>query len=204
MRKAAKAREKAAWDKAAEWKAWARATVEEGGAAAHKFAKDKVQWEDPLVNGIPVVGGQAVAAILGDWAPLWDKASQATPRVCCTAPVGKHVLPRPTLEQFDEACEGFKVTRSCGVDNLNPKWWKFLAPATKERVIDVILRFEDFRQLPLEWLTSIVFLSKPDGGHRPIGLEVAIVSLWGKLRRVQAKEWERSRETHAFWGASAG
>ena len=66
---------------------------------------------------------------------------------------------------------------------LNPRAWKWVAPETKERVIDVILLFEKLAVLPLEWLTLVIFLAKPEGGHRPIGLGASVVCLWGKIRR---------------------
>ena len=65
---AEKARQAASTRAAGAWREWARATVEDGGTAAHKFAEDKAQWEDPILDGLPVVGNQAVAAVLGVWA----------------------------------------------------------------------------------------------------------------------------------------
>ena len=45
---------------------------------------------------------------------------------------------------------------------------------------------------------SVVFLPKPDGGARPIGLLPGLARLWGKIRRRHMREWEDNHQRALF------
>ena len=59
---------------------------------------------------------------------------------------------------------------------------------------------EDNPALTLEVLVIIVFLGKPDGGLRPIGLTESVLKVWSKLRHQLSKDWESQHDIPAFWG----
>ena len=39
-------------------------------------------------------------------------------------------------------------------------------------------------------LLIIIFLRKPTGGFRPIGLFPGLIRLWGRVRRQHVREWQ--------------
>eukprot|EP00974_Lingulodinium_polyedra_P049676 4777938-Lingulodinium_polyedra.AAC.1 len=54
-------------------------------------------------------------------------------------------------------------------------------------------------------IIHVVFLSKPDGGWRPISLYTALYRLWARLRLPLAKAWEyapgpRGGMRQFWWG----
>eukprot|EP00973_Karenia_brevis_P079843 11079498-Karenia_brevis.AAC.1 len=57
---------------------------------------------------------------------------------------------------------------------------------------------EELGKTPLDLLT-LVFIDKPGGGKRPIGLLTGVMRLWGKVRRPYGKEWEEQHERPYFW-----
>ena len=56
---------------------------------------------------------------------------------------------------------------------------------------------------PLGDLVDIVFLPKPGGGERPIGLLCSLMRLWCRCRRGYAREWERANDRDYFWASEA-
>eukprot|EP00959_Pyramimonas_sp_CCMP1952_P343433 7193760-Pyramimonas_sp.AAC.1 len=44
----------------------------------------------------------------------------------------------------------------------------------------------------------LIMLAKPDGGHRPIGLFVALHRLWARARRDFARQWEAANAREYF------
>eukprot|EP00959_Pyramimonas_sp_CCMP1952_P455828 9472180-Pyramimonas_sp.AAC.1 len=53
------------------------------------------------------------------------------------------------------------------------------------------------------WTAMMVFLPKPDGGQRPIGLMPLLARIWSRVRQGYTAKWERSLEQPPFWGTSA-
>eukprot|EP00972_Heterocapsa_arctica_P048476 7144993-Heterocapsa_arctica.AAC.1 len=48
-------------------------------------------------------------------------------------------------------------------------------------------------------LVMLMMLSKPEGGHRLIGLLTGQVRLWGRARRSFARKWEQEHDRDYFW-----
>ena len=53
------------------------------------------------------------------------------------------------------------------------------------------------------WTIIMVFLPKPDGGQRPIGLMPLLARVWSRIRQKVCAKWERSIDQSAFWGTSS-
>ena len=54
---------------------------------------------------------------------------------------------------------------------------------------------------PLGDLVDVVFLDKPGGGERPIGLLCALCRVWARCRRKYARAWERHHSRDYFWAS---
>ena len=48
-------------------------------------------------------------------------------------------------------------------------------------------------------LLALIFIAKPDGGRRPIGLLTGLMRLWGQVRRGYGREWEVAHSRSYFW-----
>ena len=104
---------------------------------------------------------------------------------------------------LDAALARYAEERGAGIDNWNPRAFKTLPLEMKLRLLDVFELWENDPEMFVATVSSIVFLDKPDGGHRPIGLIVAILSVWSRIRSETCREWEAKHEADFFWGTSA-
>ena len=76
-----------------------------------------------------------------------------------------------------------------------------LPEAYRRRFIDLMHAFERSPcDKPLDWLNIIVFLLKPTGGWRPIGLTVCVLRVWSRIRSAVARRWEEAHNDRFFWG----
>ena len=66
-----------------------------------------------------------------------------------------------------------------------------------------ILNLSERAVYPLGDLVDIVFLAKPGGGERPIGLMCALYRVWSRCRRKYARAWER-HHSRAYFGRLKG
>ena len=53
-------------------------------------------------------------------------------------------------------------------------------------------------------MLCVVMLGKPDGGYRPIGIETAVLRLWGRLRRPAVRAWELAKAGRQYFYGCAG
>ena len=51
---------------------------------------------------------------------------------------------------------------------------------------------------PLGDLVDVVFLPKPGGGERPIGLICTLMRIWSRCRRRYARAWEQANDRSYF------
>ena len=56
-------------------------------------------------------------------------------------------------------------------------------------VLTAILNLAEVAGYPLGDLVDVVFLDKPGGGERPIGLMCALYRIWSRVRRKYARAW---------------
>eukprot|EP00959_Pyramimonas_sp_CCMP1952_P466565 9490160-Pyramimonas_sp.AAC.1 len=52
-------------------------------------------------------------------------------------------------------------------------------------------------------VNSIVFLGKPDGGVRPIGLLPLLFKIYSRVRQPLCRAWEQAHPCSAFWGGGS-
>eukprot|EP00959_Pyramimonas_sp_CCMP1952_P036262 758744-Pyramimonas_sp.AAC.1 len=64
-------------------------------------------------------------------------------------------------------------------------------------------RWEDNPEDTDMLLTIIVFLAKPQGGVRPIGLLPLFGRIWSRLRHSEVAKWEGTLGDSFFWGSSS-
>ena len=104
---------------------------------------------------------------------------------------------------LDDALAQYPTTRRSGIDNWNPRVFNHLPPDFRLRLLDVMELWEENPEMFIETVTSIIFIDKPDGGNRPIGLIISVLTVWSRIRAETCKEWEADHSEDFFWGASA-
>eukprot|EP00973_Karenia_brevis_P010696 1449737-Karenia_brevis.AAC.1 len=108
-------------------------------------------------------------------------------------------LEKPNVDDIRKAAAQFKTDTALSGDFIHPKSVTLLDDLALDILGDIFLLLEEAGKLGRSVLT-IVFLSKPDGGKRPIGLLPGLLRLWGKVRRGLAKQWEKEHQRPYFWG----
>ena len=103
---------------------------------------------------------------------------------------------------LDDALAKYTPTRGSGIDNWNPRAPKHLPPDFRLRLIDVVELWEENPEMFVETVTSVIFIDKPDGGNRPIGLIISVLTVWSRIRAETSKEWEADHSEDFFGGTS--
>jgi len=68
-----------------------------------------------------------------------------------------------------------------------------------QRLLDLFHEWERNPQALLSWLLLIVFLTKKDGGQRPVGLTMFFFRVWSKCRHDVASAWDSAHNESFFW-----
>eukprot|EP00959_Pyramimonas_sp_CCMP1952_P169616 3543214-Pyramimonas_sp.AAC.1 len=84
--------------------------------------------------------------------------------------IGDSQLPPTSLEAFQDCCRSYSEGAWLGWDQFHPKLILQLPLEYQVRVLRIIQAFEDRPTWMIELVTNIVFIPKPEGGSRPIGL----------------------------------
>ena len=180
-----------------------------GSAGARKWTKVPVAFRPDGLSkqGAPVDGQQAIDALADEWADIWElqQAWNSLHLQMVTWPEDLlQPLPRPSVSQVRRASKGFKEFTGIGCDDWHPRHVGMLSDDAIEAFISLLMAMERQGIAPEQvQVLLIVFLDKPDGGKRPIGLLASILRIWGKLRRSYANEWERDNARSYFWGGAA-
>ena len=99
-----------------------------------------------------------------------------------------------------EVIHTYKATTGLGIDELNPRTWRWLPVEFLLRLIAIIHAWERNPVMIKELLHLIVFKAKPEGGFRPIAQMVSLLRVWSKLRHDIAAAWEKQHAAPFFWG----
>ena len=175
-----------------QWRQWSQDACEKGGKAAHR-------WTKPAVG--TTIGTEActpqgkVEETLEEWLDIWDCEDAA--RDWTDMPVGEP-LPRPAAGAIRKAARSIKACTALSGDFLHPRSVELLEDEALDDLAELFLVMEEVGRPPLELLT-LVFIPKPDGGKRPIGLLTGVMRLWGKTRRPFGKQWEEQNARPYFW-----
>ena len=113
---------------------------------------------------------------------IWSKG---LPPVAASSNV--EVAPDPvTVDQIRAACKAFEPGTSVGLDGIRPRHLLLLPDAA---LAALALRFSELAgMLPVAG-ANIVFLPKPTGGERTIGVLPTLYRVWNRCRRHQAQSW---------------
>eukprot|EP00959_Pyramimonas_sp_CCMP1952_P192726 4029881-Pyramimonas_sp.AAC.1 len=68
------------------------------------------------------------------------------------------------------ACRAYSEAAGLGWDGCHPRWVLQLPEDYQLRLLDIIRDFDNDPVVIDELLSALVFLPKPEGGVRPIGL----------------------------------
>ena len=105
-----------------------------------------------------------------------------------------------TATQIRKACTSFPPHAAVGTDGLCPRHLALLPDVA----LDLLARLYSFSEThgtPLHVGANIVFLRKPAGGERPIGILPTLYRVWGRCRRPLADQWESAHHRKYFWAA---
>ena len=167
---------------------------------AHRWTKPVARLADSIIDKGYVLGEQEeVGYVLKTW--LRDVWSVEAPRGEGFAP--SRQFPRPSVAQVRRASASYKWKTGLSSDVFHPRWVSQVSDAAIECVIDLFVAWEGARVLPSMLEALIVFIPKPDGGQRPIGLIVGLVHLWTKVRRPLAAQWELDHD-RSYFAAGSG
>ena len=102
------------------------------------------------------------------------------------------MLPRLTVKDLDRVCKLYSPATGLSWECFNPRWILQLPEEFKVRLLDIIHLFEDKPEVVQMWISVVVFLPKPAGGVRPIGLLFFVLRLQSRLRQPVTAAWERN------------
>ena len=149
-----------------------------------------------------LVGAAAITAVLEEWEELWIsplRHDEAHPREWQYPWTLDPIFP----EKIFNACKGFPTSTGLGWDNFHLKLAKYLDAGFVERMAQIFSSWEQNPVCENMWVTICVFIPKPDGGTRPIGLLPFWARIWSRCRSPYVKQWEASVDSKFFWGKDA-
>ena len=174
------------------WRKWAIEACEKGGKAAHRWTKPPLGTV--LSDKATSIQGR-VDDTLEEWLDIWECGSHA--QDWTQLAVGE-ALPRPSPSLIRAAAHSIKQDTAVSGDFLHPRTVSLLDDEALEDLAELILLMEEVGRPPVQMLT-LVFIPKPDGSRRPIGLLTGLMRLWGKIRRSYGKQWELDNARPYFW-----
>ena len=195
---------------AAAWRKWAQGSLSRGGKAAQRYARRRphlsthiLDDEDAGEGALPVAGAQAIQKLVDDWLPYWSvPAGQEEDPTDWVVDDGID-LPALTIDDLQRACKAYSEGAGLGWDGLNPRVLLQLPEECQAGFLDILAEFERQPRRLEALLSHVIFLPKPDGGIRPIGLMCLFSKLYSKMRQPVCRAWEHKHREPFFWGSSA-
>ena len=176
------------------WKDWISVSLQEGGGKIYQWLrKEDSLGQAPVVES-PVTQLQRISK---EWKTIWSKGAR-----CAEAPAPAWPSTPITSDMIRDAAHSFKAHAAVGIDGIRPRRIALL-PEEALQTLAVLYTFSEAIGVPLVQGADIVFLPKPTGGERPIGILPTLYRLWCRCRRSRAQAWERANARKYFW-ASAG
>ena len=171
------------------WRHWIRDSVEKGG-------KRLLQWLKVPETALPRPTLEAphvrLERIDEEWQSIWVKR----PKV--EVPATGRELPPLLCSEVISACKSFDADTAVGEDRWRPKHIALLAPAGLH-ILTQMLNWYEQSGVFMGTCTNVIFLDKPGGGERPIGLLPTLYRIWAKARRPYADLWEKEHHREFFW-----
>eukprot|EP00971_Amphidinium_carterae_P234055 4644697-Amphidinium_carterae.1 len=177
------------------WRKWATATIGDNGKALYQWIKRDEASQvitAPIVAGLPEVGHTGFLSVVSEWWAEWAKHDSGV-----DAHPTQDELRASTLKQWSVS-EFRKLLRSCpkgknvGVDQWSLLTWAQLPDAFLDRLLGILMAWEEVDYLPQSWASLVCLIGKPSGGHRPVALTAGPVRAWGRLRSPEMQSWAAS------------
>ena len=134
--------------------------------------------------------GSCLAAVL----PPSRGRSQATSLTCRRSPL-------PTSSEY---ARNMGLLQGGGWDGFHPRWVLQLPESHQYRLLYILMLFEVEPAAIMLFLTNVVFLDKPTGGVRPIGLMRFFMKTRSRMKQPICRRWDTSHVFDFFWGSGPG
>ena len=178
------------------WRDWTRKSLREGGRKVSQWVRQPENWAQA-----PTI--ESHIAQLGRFEKEW-RATLSNGRPCKSSSNVESPQDAPiTLDTAKAACKSFEMGTAVGTDGLRPRHLLHL-PNEGLQLLACILNFSELSGLVPVLGANVVFLPKPTGGERPIGILPTLYRVWCRCRRRVAVAWEQAFQCPYFWAAAAG
>ena len=104
------------------------------------------------------------------------------------------------MQGLDATCKRYAEHAGLGWDRIHPRTILLAPLALKMGLLDLMHTWERNPCRLRNWLSKILFKSKPDGGQRPIASAFFVLRLWSRMRSPISRQWEREHDFPFFWG----
>ena len=191
-------------DNAAGWREAAKGMTKDGGRVAHAFAKGPAVADAAICHAgeepasLEALGGDdALAALEAEWMPIW----RARPKTEVEEwPDDEAALPPCTVEQLRGLLGLYARWAGLGWDALHPRQLAYLPGVFLQVFLGILAKWEGSPRKLHHFLTKMIFINKPTGGKRPIGLTCLWMRLYSRLRADIARQWEITNAEKFFIG----
>lgn len=180
------------------WHKWVVESLDAGASALHKWTKEPELWvpaeaaltEDHLANA-PLA---EFAAEREKWKGVWDADDEGGGQLRLAH---GESLPRLTASQLRCASKDFSDHTSSTVDGFHPRQFSLLSDECLSCLGALLEAIEIGGVMPPQVrMTLVALIAKLTGGHRPIGIFLALHRLGGKARREVCAAWEAKHERY--------
>ena len=193
--------------RSARWRDWAKAGVEGGARQGHRWTKTPEPWCPPPIvtrgereTARPAAVAEAKAAEFG---ALWEAGPAP---VTSKLPPRKErwALDRADPETMRAAARSFPKATAVGTDGMRPGHFQWMSDQCLEVLASIWEVMEICGLVPGGWRhLKVPLIPKKGAKLRAIGLFVAPVRLWSKVRRSACEEWEAAND-RAYFAAGTG
>ena len=197
---AKKALAKASYQRKRSWGQWLEKALEKGAGIAHKWASrpnravaQLAKVKDGLVHTHP---DEVLAIRRQVWQEKWNRPDNDTSRALelfhslKLAAQGEQ-METITPSMVRRALAAFAGTKGLGLDLWHPKEVMSWPSEAIDDLVGLLNSIEESLAWPQQAiLNKLVFLTKPNGDDRSIGLGAFLFRLWQKIRSPVTRSWE--------------
>ena len=186
----------------------ARGARMKGASSGHRFARQPDPWHaDPCVEHGEEGGGVVPAELcdrlqllVDEWAGRVWRCDEAPPSDADWGPMG-NPLPKPPVADVRSAAKSFPERTGLSGDGWHPRHFAHLSNDSLHCWVEVMYAAELMGKIPdIFHFLMVVFIPKPLGGVRPIGLFTASLRLWGRIRRPVARAMGSKQQPRVLLG----
>ena len=132
-----------------------------------------------------------------EWRGIWSKGRPCVSSLNIEARQGVPI----TVDAFKAACTSFDIGTAVGTDGIRPRHLLHL-PDVSLQILAGILNLSELTGSVPVLGAHVVFLPKPTGGERPIGILPTLCRVCCRCRRHVAQAWERAFQRPYCWAAA--